>query len=487
MIALLFLLWATVAPDAQAKISANTPSYLPSYEDLDRLEAYGCAYPTYRALTPQASYDLHTAFVADSEEKPCQAPEWLLQERLFDARYPQPNELRIESVWLHNDLTPLLGTEALVTPLFPLRENRTTFNGPNLYTELTANTEVSLGEFGLALSATPGWLGALDDYRHFDGRFYLHEGYVKAGYRWAELTFGRMALRFGETAHGSLLLSAATQPIDLISFAIRPHLLGSFLDYLGPFTFETFLTPPATSAFVDNARLWGVEMGIRPFSWFELSLLELYQFGGDGVPGLDLGEFLRMLPYGGGSDLNARRNRNLGVDLAFWLPGHSAKLYSQLMFDNLDAVSNWLDRDMSVLTGLWLPRLGSWDLRLEYVHTVPDAYLSALYKQGFTYDSSILGHPLGPDAQGVYLDAGLPAWALWRPTVGILYEQRGIHLSGQVSPESRYGFTAGAKKRWSAVEFDLQLAYHLIKNPLYEADAATPSAFAAFASWRYTF
>lgn len=495
------LLWLASSAPAFARLSENSPPYGADYDDLRRLEAYGCAYPTYRATAPQGHSDLGNAIYIPKEKDedvdvenpvekpdPCKAPEWLRKERAFLLRPMLANELRIEGVWMRNDAIPLLGTEATVTPLFDQRENRTTFNGPNLYTELSVAGATNYGDFGFAAGATPGWVGALDNQKSFDGRVYLHEGYLKVGYRWAEVTFGRTALRFGQTEHGSLLFSASSDPIDLLKFSIRPHILASWLDFLGPVTFDTFFTPPLHSAFVNNARLFGVQLGLRPISWLEIAFLELNQFGGDGVAGLSFSDFLRMAAYSGSADLDNRRNRSFGTDIAFWLPSKSARLYTQLYFDALEATSKWFSDDISYLTGLWIPRLGPLDVRFEYVHTVQNAYRSKLYGQGLTYEGSPLGHPLGPDAEGAYFDLGLPAvFGDWRPTLGALYEGRALHASALAPAEEiRYGGTFGIKKRWQLVELDAQVAYHLIKNALYQPGPDTNSV-AGYLALRYSF
>ena len=485
-ILILSLLGLFVSFSVQARTSTNVPAYFPNYDYLDRLEAFGCAYPTFRQFFPQTQYDLRSALAPDAEDQPCQAPSWLLKERQLLNRYPLQNDVRAEMVWLHNDLTPLLGTESAVTPLFDLRQNRTTFNGPNLYSEIHANAETQFGELGLGLSATPGWVGALDDYHALDGRFYLEEGYVKVGYHWTEVLLGRIGLRFGSTAHGSLLLSAAASPLDLVKFAVRPHLLGWIFDYLGPVAFETWVTQPVASQFVNGDRFWALQLGMRPFRWFELAFIEIFQFGGQGMPGLGFSDFLKMIPYGGGSDLTGKRERTFATHLSFWFPQHLARLYTQFSFGELRSLGG----DLSYLLGLWFPRVGAADLRVEYIHTAPNAYQSATWQQGLTYQNSPLGSPLGPGGRGLYIDVGIPDWEEWRPTVGFVHEARGVDSSAALAvaplPETRYGGTARLQKRWTAIEADVRLSYQLIQNPLYQ-QAPSVNAVAGYTSFRYSF
>src|SRR5262249_23762565 len=156
---LLLLLFFAALPTVwgKARVSSNVSSSSELYEDLDRLEAYGCAEPTFRALRPQSYFDLHDAIpeIKPDQADPCTtAPAWLLKERAILMKPTPSADLVSEAYFTHNDSTPLLGLEASVTPLYPFREGRPLFNGPNLYNELSVMGEAGK-EVGLAFGVTP--------------------------------------------------------------------------------------------------------------------------------------------------------------------------------------------------------------------------------------------------------------------------------------------------------------------------------------------
>src|SRR4051812_28401489 len=93
----LVLLLLTLGSIAEAKpliITGDVPASSPVYEYLDRLEAYGCALPTFRAMRPLPYGNLFHAIPGQkvqtdengeqSQAAPadaCAAPKWLLKMR----------------------------------------------------------------------------------------------------------------------------------------------------------------------------------------------------------------------------------------------------------------------------------------------------------------------------------------------------------------------------------------------------------------------
>lgn len=491
--AFLALFLVAFTQDAWAKVSTSvTPSH-PAYDVIDRLEARRCAYATYRGMAPQSYADLRAAVDVgeappDDEENPeahCDLPRWLRKERDILLR-GQPAEVTATALLLKDDEIALPRIDARVTPSYALREGRPFFNGPNLDLSFTVSGSAGRNDVGLAFGVTPAFVAGLREYDYVNGRFYLHEGYVKLAYKWAELGFGRVARRFGQTAHGSLLLSGAAKPLSAVELRVRPHLLGKPFGFLGPFTFDTWVSDTDEGSGIADARLWGVALGMRPATWLELTVMELYQLGGTGVPSVSLGDVFKMLFYGGGSDLEAKRQRALGLGLAFWGPENVFKLYVQAYFDSLSSPSDWFSDEVSPLVGLWFPRLGNAELRLELVHTVQGAYRHAKWTQGLTYKGTTLGHPIGPDADGAYLDIGFPPVADFRPAIGVSYEARLKHpLAGQAT-DTRYGLSLELRKRWVRTELALIGRYTHVLNDHYVPQADNDLG-AAYASLKYAF
>jgi len=463
---LLFLFFLSAS--AQAKVSANVPSDFSYYALLDRLEAYGCARPTFRALRPQGQADLRAALALAEGKDTCEAPAWLLREREVLLR--QAQEARVGLYLRHEDPLPLSGIDATVEPTYPDRQGRFDYYGANLYGEMSASAEAGQN-VGIAASVTPGFVAALEDYNKPLGRAYLHEGFLKLGYgRW-EATYGRTALGFGNTAHGGLLLGPAAKPLNLWKFAFRPDYAS---DTLSAFSAETWIANNDPKAGIEDSKIWGVSVGARPFPFVEITLLQLYQFGGVGAPGMETRDYLEMLAYGNDPALQSKRQRSSGIDLGVWIPGNFVKAYGQLMFDASD--------ELSYLGGIWFPRLGFLEARIEYVSTAATAYRHPFWTQGLTYQGTTLGHSLGPDADGIYFDFGFPVDDQSRLALGGWYERRGL----SVVTEKRAGAGANWIGRWVQTEVSLGVRFFHVENALY-LSGQQDNAASALLAIRYSF
>lgn len=445
-------LFCATAARGLGALSANIPPGHSLYELLDSLDAYGCIRPTYRLIKPQSYADLRLA-VFVPEGTACDAPEWLLlRTRVFES-LTAPNRVRAQVLVERDDQVSLPGISAAVMPSFPFQAGRPLANGANLYAE--TDLAVAIGkDFGFAAGVTPGWAAGWTWNAGIRGRFFLQEGYLKIGYRRTEITWGRTQLEFGDARHGTLLLSRAGKPLDLIKLAVRPHSLG-----FGPFTVETFLAWQGDVVAVPGTKLWGIALGVRPSDAVELGILELYQFGGTGAPSLQLGDLPGMLFYSGADSLSAKRNRMLALHANLWLFRHALKFYWQVAFEKLGRPSEWLSRDLSWLLGLFLGRLGDLTLRLELARTAPRAYTHPFWTQGITNDGTTLGHPLGPDGLGAYVDIGIPNASGLELELSLFLERRGRSLAGASAPEERLGAGFTLAKRWDRYQLGVTGVY----------------------------
>ncbi len=454
---LIFLL--LFCPFAVAAPSSDVPARSGSYQNVDDLEAFRCGYSTYRLFRPQAYADLRSTVDVQEgnpeEGNGCKIPRWLRKEKqILMMRPAQSPSIHFSLLAIGDEPITLRGLEATIAPSFPLWDRRGLGKGVMSYTDFAFHTQGGGEEFGVAFGLTPSLGLSLMDSR-FYSRFYLYEAYAKLAYKWAELEIAREVLQFGNAAHGSLLLSGATSPITFARFGFRPHVIGSPLSFLGPTTFQLFVTTETGSKLTPGAHLMGVHLGFRPFTWFEFALLELYQFNGPGINGLGLTDLMKMLFYIGDADLNLRRQKQLATHLGFHITP-AIQFYFQFAFDSLGPVSRWFADDASWLVGLWLANLGKLGIRLEYVQTVPSAYQAAPWKSGLVYDGTPVGHPLGPDAEGIYVDLHFPDIKEWRPDFGVSYEKRGRHPTLGQGTDTRFGAMVGISKRWIKTEFSLQ-------------------------------
>lgn len=458
MQALLLLSFLLTFPWALARAQTSlSPNVAPGhflYDLLDSLDAHRCLRSTYRLIKPQAYLDLRRAIFVP-EGTPCSAPEWLLlRTKAFES--PQyANRARAQTLVFRDDVVPLAGVDAAVLPAFPFQAGRPLVNGGNFYAEL----DLGIGagrDWGLAAGIIPGWGGGWDWGSSLRGQFYLYEGYLKAGYRRAEITWGRTQLELGDARHGTLLLSRAAKPLDLVKLSVRPHVLGTPFGFLGSFTVESFLAWQGDRSGVPGAKLWGVALGIRPAPFFETGFLQLHQLGGTGAPSLDAGDALALFALGGDPQ---KTNRMLAWHVNAWLFRHALKLYWQVAFERLGRPADWLERDLSWLLGAFLGRLGEVTLRLEVARTAPRAYTDGFWTQGLVHDGTPLGHPLGPDGLGAYFDVGLPNAGGFDLELGLFLEERGRGLAGSLAREQRIGASFGLNRRWGRYQLAASAYY----------------------------
>lgn len=478
-----FLLGLFVSALSFAKISVNVPPSHPAYTLIDRLESWGCALTTYRATGPQAFHELSASLLLP-EGVECSAPEILLKEREWFVQPKLPTRATL-TLLVAKETLPLIGLESEIHPLHPLHQGRITYGGVNLYGEISLGADGGK-DWGFAASITPGFLFALDDYRFFDARYYIHEGYIKVGYKRAEILYGRQSLTFGDAKHGGLALSQAAKPLDLVKFSLRPHVWPSILGFLGPATFETWIAGLGDSRFINKARMWGIQLGMRPFTFLEFALLEMYQFGGTGISGLEFSDYLKMLFYSDNPNLASKRRESLATHLGIWGPSKIVKLYQQFFVNRLGPFNQWLTNDLGFLLGVWFPRVGQGEIRVEYVHTPWGLYNHSLYRQGWSNEYAPLGSPLGSDGEGIYLDFGLPAIKDLRPTLLFSYESRNRNPFPGTMTEWRYSAGGKVEKRWDQVEFSLELQDQFVNNYQYRG-GESQNLFGVFSNFVYSF
>lgn len=451
-----------VASVSWAEVALNLSAGSQAYDYLERLEALGCAHPTLRSVGPQSAADISDALSGDFPR--CKAPEWLLDERQVLMRPVPPTEIRADGFAAVSDRLQLVGLPASLWPLFSQRQNRPTVSGVNLSTEFSFGASSSTERWGYAIGLTPGVYFGRDTNSNLFGRFYLQEGYLKVGFQFSEMTVGRFGRRFGHFRHGSLLYSGAMAPMDQIEFAVRP-VVPSSLPFLGPTTFRAWFATQTELVGPAVTKLVGAEWGIRPLRAWELSLAEITQVGGDGV-------------------VDGRLGVSLALSSSVWVFNRFAKLSGQVLAERLTLSG---PPPVSFQSALWFPRLASTDISIEFARTALQSYQDPVWLQGLTYREAPLGHPLGPDALGAYLDVGLPPmFTWWRTELVGLYESRGVSLSGARSPETRVGGEVSVGRRFGFSDVRLKIAFHSIQNPQFVPNTEADSL-GVGAVYRYTF
>jgi hypothetical protein len=255
---------------------------------------------------------------------------------------------------------------------------------------------------------------------------------------------------------------------------------------LGPFTFQTWVTDTSGDVGIPDSRFWGIMLGFRPLVWLEFSAMEIFQLGGTGVLAPSIGDLAAMMIYLGSPALDAERQRAFGLNLNIWGPDHVFKLYLQAYFDKLSDPSFWFSTQLNPLVGLYFPRVGDFDIRIEGVHTVPQAYQSTLFPQGLTYAHTPVGSPLGPDANGLYLDIGIPPFKEWRPSLSGSYEGRGISHPNGLPLNERFAGGLELRRRWLQSELTLSGRVTQISNDQFVAGRGNTTG-AGYFLFRYQF
>jgi len=141
----------------------------------------------------------------------------------------------------------------------------------------------------------------------------------------------------------------------------------------------------------------------------EFGVMQLLQLGGAGAPGFGLWDF--VLEHVRRRDRSASAtdssNRRVGLDVATRIAGlGGARITYQLMFEDLrkhfgDALRYDADHVVDLQTR-WLT--------VELQRTGVRAYEHIPRLTGFTTGGRIVGDPLGPAAQAVFVGGRIPAW-----------------------------------------------------------------------------
>jgi hypothetical protein len=92
----------------------------------------------------------------------------------------------------------------------------------------------------------------------------------------------------------------------------------------------------------------------------------------------------------------------------------------------------------SLLYGMYLTT-GKTDFRAEYARSERITYGPDKYPAGYTYRGFIMGHPLGPDGRGIYLEASRRISDKLRATAFWSMEDHGIKLEGEPEEVNEFG------------------------------------------------
>ena len=250
------------------------------------------------------------------------------------------------------------------------------------------------------------------------GQLRVHRAFARFVFTNAALQVGSDHRVWGQSAHGPLFISEHAAPMPAISVGTDTAItLPWFFRHAGPVQGTLFVADLGPTQVPDRARLAGWQVNIQPWSRFELGVAVLVHTGGSGGPKATFRE--RVVDLFPAIDALAPQHADLqfsnkvaGGNLRMRFPELSGlDVYYELAIDDFDGrrlVSSMVD-DAGHLLGARIAA-GPTVLRGEWHRTSLRLYEHAQFRSGLTYRQRLIGSPLGPHAQAVYLSAEFPEW-----------------------------------------------------------------------------
>jgi hypothetical protein len=294
---------------------------------------------------------------------------------------------------------------------------------------------------------------------------------------WVELRLGREERHWGVGRRGTLFLSQNPFPLDGISLRFETRFLTGVSLFAqtqrgpNPPSLEEGEPYPGDRHTAGDAYFAGHRLEFTPPWPISIGLYEAAVYGGRGI------DLAYLNPVGilvaMAQDIANRTDTDdkkiLGVDARLDLP--PVTVYGEFLLDRLvsrasaDEVEVPEISSFAQLAGLrWANPFG-WggsDLDLEYAHLDPQVYFhhDQDIRRAFVTDSEsledrLLGHWMGPNAEGVYLSLRLPP-TRWGE-IALEFEQvRWGLLEGRRGVEAGFFGLARDEKRWLYGEIGIE-------------------------------
>jgi len=232
----------------------------------------------------------------------------------------------------------------------------------------------------------------------------------------AILSIGRKPMYWSQSRYAGLLLSDSAENFDLIELSTLPVSLPGWFSNLGYFKVESFISRMNAEREPPNSYLFGWRAGWQPFGFFEWSLGLIYKIRGDGAPQAGLNEhfydFLGMrvkksVNSQGQEVLNDISDRSGMMDMRLDLGEFSVPLtmYAEHHFEDCCGyLSNVLHSDYTYgfLAKSSMDR-SAHRFRVEYSKSSFTYLRHTIWESSISNNSYSAGHPMGRDAQGVYI------------------------------------------------------------------------------------
>jgi hypothetical protein len=209
------------------------------------------------------------------------------------------------------------------------------------------------------------------------------------------------------------------KPFDMLKISnSQPTILPWFFRYLGPFKATWFLTRLEENRTIPEPYLTGLRLNIKPLPMFEMGISRVVMFGGKGrdMPGFSDYITMFLANQENKSDPSKNNNQIASLDFSIRIPhvdrlvpiSRSISIYGELggedeaggLFSGTGYVAGILLEDIFLKEGT--------TLRIEYannhVGNNPNLwYNHHIYRTGYTYKNSVIGHHMGSDAQDTFI------------------------------------------------------------------------------------
>jgi hypothetical protein len=306
--------------------------------------------------------------------------------------------------------------------------------------------------------------------------FYIREGNVKISHFNVALEIGRGTQWWGQGYHGSLLLTDHAYPLDMIKLGSEQPFKIPWLEGLGDWKIQTFLTRLEVNRDFPRTKVFGLRIDYMPTDWLELGLARLTQFNGRGHSGSFPSTVFKAYVNDENYSDNPNANEQALLDFRVRVPKFpylvpfpaGLQLYGEVGME--DPI-----KGLGTVLGVYIPQVfagSSVDLRLEFADTdirrefTGDSaqwYNNGEWTSGMRYKGFPLGHHMGTDGLDFFLR-----------TTERLTDKLTVGANLNYQERSR-GLPVHEKKREASVDmtlfindkthFSLSYVYQRIENP----------------------
>ncbi|MBU4484778.1 capsule assembly Wzi family protein, partial [bacterium] len=347
-------------------------------------------------------------------------------------QYKLVNEMKVDVSYLnHEKASYLPATGAIdseIKTLTAYNGGRHNLDGYNYSLE----TNHLLTSPYLALYAQPRLQIEIGDNQE-NNKVLLHKGYVKTGVPYLEVEVGRDELAWGQGEFGGYMFTNNARPMDMVKVTNTKYFhFPWYLKYLGDFKYTFVYSNLGPEYDRKYSSMIAYKLSGKPASFAEYGFAYGVIMGGEGAPNMSMLDYTREV-FGAMPQIaatgNAFSNKFGVVDARFRIPpAWGLELYGEMFMDDSKSDLRILFWDQAAFkTGIYLPRLGSLNdlgLRIEHKHSSPITYRHSGWASGYALNENIIGDPIGPDADGVYMDIYYDLTMRSRLTTRLAYERR---------------------------------------------------------------